>query len=83
MARLEIVAPGAAQAVAADAKNLWIVPELWKTHGTRFPQARWTRTDRAPTRSTGALVVDMIKNKHTGGIPLRPPRRCSILSALA
>jgi hypothetical protein len=30
------------------------VPELWKTPRTRarFPQARWTRPDRAPTRST-------------------------------
>ena len=35
-----------------SAKSLWIVPGLWKTPRTRFPQARWTRTERAPTRST-------------------------------
>lgn len=49
MGRPEIVAPGAAQAVAADAKRLWIVPDLWNTHRPRFPQGPWTRTERAPT----------------------------------
>ena len=39
-----------------SAKSLWIVPELWKTHRTRFPHARWTRTERAPTRSTRRTI---------------------------
>ena len=34
MARPEIVAPGADNAVICDAKSLWIVPELWKTPRT-------------------------------------------------
>ena len=42
MARSEIVAPGADNAVVFDAKSLWIAPELWKTQSARFPQARWT-----------------------------------------
>jgi len=33
--------------------SLWIVPDLWKTHRTRFPQGRWTALKNAPpTRST-------------------------------
>jgi hypothetical protein len=56
MGRSEIVAPGAAHAVAFSAKSLWIVPDLWKTHRTRFPQGPWTRTERAPTRSTGPAL---------------------------
>jgi hypothetical protein len=56
MARSEIVALGADNAVGLDTKSLWIVPELWKTQETRFPQARWTRTERAPTRSTGIAL---------------------------
>ena len=85
MARPEIVVPGAAHTVAADAKSLWIVPDLWKTHRTRFPQGPWTRTERAPTRSTGPIVFQMMKekDKDNGGIDLRPRRHCSILSALA
>jgi hypothetical protein len=51
--RLEIVAPGAANAVSLDTKSLWIAPDLWKTLRTRFPQGLWTRRERAPTRSTG------------------------------
>lgn len=31
MARPEIVAPGAADAVVCAAKSLWIAPDLWKT----------------------------------------------------
>jgi hypothetical protein len=63
MGRSEIVAPGAAQAVAGNAKSLWIVPDLWKTHRTRFPQGPWTRTERAPTRSTGINVFVQDKKK--------------------
>jgi len=84
MARPEIVAPGAANAVVFDTKSLWIAPDLWKTPRTRFPQGLWTRTERAPTRSTGrSFQSDGRQDKDTGGIYLRPQRRCSILSALA
>ena len=62
MGRSEIVAPGAADAVAGDTKSLWIAPDLWKTHRTRFPQGPWTRAERAPTRSTGiALLLERKK----------------------
>jgi hypothetical protein len=30
-----------------SAKSLWIVPDLWKTHRTRFPQGRWKTATRA------------------------------------
>src|SRR5213593_102661 len=36
------------------------VPELWKTHSTRFPQARWTadrtRRPQRPTRLSSSLL---------------------------
>ena len=30
-----------------SAKSLWIVPDLWKTQRTRFPQGRWKTAKRA------------------------------------
>jgi len=69
MARLEIVAPGAAHAVVFATKSLWIAPDLWKTPRTRFPQGLWTRTERAPTRSTGrSFQSDGRQGKDTGAV---------------
>jgi hypothetical protein len=80
MARSEIVALGADNAVGLDTKSLWIVPELWKTQETRFPQARWTRTERAPTRSTG-IALFLNEQEKKGLLPLA--RCCWILSPLS
>jgi hypothetical protein len=27
--------------------SLWIAPDLWKTHNTRFPQGRWKTAQNA------------------------------------
>jgi len=62
-ARHAIVVCGASWAVVDQRKSLWTVPELWKTHNTRFPQARWTaHRTRRPQRSTGRCVYGQRTN---------------------
>jgi len=52
-----IVVLRASWAVVDRRTRLWTVPELWKTHKMRFPQARWTaHNTRRPQRPTGPLV---------------------------
>jgi len=42
---------------AIDRGGLWTVPELWKTHRPRFPQARWTaQRTRRPHGPQGTLL---------------------------
>jgi hypothetical protein len=68
--RLAIVVPTASCTVELRPRgssmirgSLWIVPALWKTHSTRFPQGPWTHRAR-PQRSTGVLIVfDQEKTK--------------------
>jgi hypothetical protein len=72
MARPEIVAPGAAYAVAADAKSLWIAPDLWKTHRTRFPQGPWTAHRTRRPHAPQASLFSFSKRKRQ-----KPLRRCA------
>ena len=52
-------------AVSDRRRRLWTVPELWKTHTTRFPQARWTaHRTRRPQRPTGRAGCDGTKNEE-------------------
>ena len=37
--------------------SLWTVPELWKTHRTRFPQLLGRRTERAAHNGPQAFFV--------------------------
>ena len=53
---LAIVAPAASWAVVDHRKSLWTVPELWKTHNTRFPQLVGRRTERAAHNGPQAVV---------------------------
>ncbi len=54
--QLAIVDPGASWAVVDRRKSLWAVPELWKTHHTRFPQLVGRRTERAAHNGPQAVV---------------------------
>jgi hypothetical protein len=44
--------------------SLWIAPDLWKTHRTRFPQGRWTQRTRPHAPQAYFLAVIMKKNKN-------------------
>jgi hypothetical protein len=46
-----IVAPGGSWTVALGRGSLWVAPDLWKTHTTRFPQGRWTHRTRPHART--------------------------------
>jgi len=52
--------------VERGSRGPWIGPELWNTHKTRFPRARWTaRTERAPpTRSTGQASLRLVEEEQ-------------------
>jgi hypothetical protein len=69
MAHLEIVAPEAAHAVAAEAKSLWIVPEPWKTPKARFPPLVGRAQNARPHAPQGGIAFT--KNKNTGRSGLR------------
>jgi hypothetical protein len=83
MAHLEIVAPGGAHAVAAEAKSLWIVAEPWKTQKARFPPLVGRAKNARPHAPQGPIVFRIKRDKHDGRIGLQQGRRCSILMALA
>ncbi len=55
-APLAIVDLGASWTVVDRRKSLWTVPELWKTHNTRFPQLVGRRTARAAHNGPQAVV---------------------------
>lgn len=42
--------------------SLWTVPELWKTHRTRFPQLLGRRTERAAHNGPQASSFSIEKN---------------------
>ena len=45
--------------------GLWTVPELWKTHTPRFPQARWTaQRTRRPHGPQGTLLCYFQKEER-------------------
>jgi len=54
--QLAIVDRGASWAIVDRRKSLWTVPELWKTHNTRFPQLVGRRTARAAHNGPQAVV---------------------------
>jgi len=37
--------------------SLWIVPDLWKTHRTRFPQGRWTHRTRPHAPQASSFLI--------------------------
>jgi hypothetical protein len=43
--------------------SLWIVPDLWKTHRTRFPQGRWTRRRVHTLHRRTHVLIDGWKKK--------------------
>jgi hypothetical protein len=62
------------------------VPELWKTHRTRFPQARWTahRTRRPqPSTRHHRFVCEKEERKTDYNDVLSPRRLIKQLDALA
>jgi hypothetical protein len=63
MAHLEIVAPEAAHAVAAEAKSLWIVPEPWKTQKARFPPLVGRAQNARPHAPQGGIAFTK-KQEH-------------------
>jgi hypothetical protein len=68
MGRLEIVAPGGAHALATDAKSLWIAPDLWKTHRTRFPQILGRAQNARPHAPQAFHFMLKEKNRNSLGV---------------
>jgi hypothetical protein len=44
--------------------SMWTVPELWKTHRTRFPQLLGRRTERAAHNGPQAFFFWFAKRKE-------------------
>jgi len=55
---------GASYAVVERRRGLWIVPDLWKTQRSRFPQGLGRRTERAAHNAPQAIILRVFRMKN-------------------
>ena len=52
--------------------SLWIAPDLWKTHRTRFPQGRWKTAQDAVSHTLHRHTPSTLMKKNKGRTMTRP-----------